>query len=471
MIDARRVVTPFDDPSDLPDDPLFDEAPMPGDDDEPGNVRSIGTAKRGAKQKASGKQKAPQTPPNDLVQMTGNGRIVSSAGNAATLLRHDERWAGVLEYDERTGEIKLASTPPFPADLADPRDTFPRPVVDADLTRIAVDLARTYDATLGAESISAALDVVARERPRDPVREYLDAQVWDGVPRLDTWLPDLLGAADTNYSRSIGPKWMISGVARTYEPGVQCDHVLTLESAKQGVGKSTALRTLAVSDEWFTDQLGDMRDKDAADSLRGPWLVEIAELDAMQRSEVATVKAFVSRRTDRFRPAYAKRTVNFARRCFFAASTNESSYLRDPTGARRFWPVRCGTINVPAILGQRDQLWAEAVARYRAGEAWHPDAELALDAAAAQEERYQGDAWEGDISAYLDTRDDATVREVAVEALGIDLQHLDQRAQNRIVQALTRLRWTSTGNPVSRVINGRKGRARVYTAPREAGES
>lgn len=402
-----------------------------------------------------------------LLQRTAKGRIVASAANAATILRHDTRWRGVLEFSERTGDVVIARVPPFPADLRDPRDTFPRAVLDADLTRIAADLARTYDATIGAEAISAALDVVARERPRDPVREYLDALRWDGVERLDAWCERYLGAQATPYTRQVGARWLISAVARAYAPGCQADHVLVLEGP-QGSGKSSAIRALVPHESLFTDELRDLRDKDAADSLRGPWIVEIAELDAMQRSELTTVKAFVSRRVDRFRPAYGRRTIDFARRCVFAASTNESAYLRDPTGARRFWPVRCGRIDLDGLRAARDQLWAEAATRFRAGATWHPDAVLAVLAGEQQEGRYQGDAWEDAIAAYLDGRAEVTIREVASDALEIEIARLTQADQNRIARALGRLGWATSGNPVRRVVDGKAARVRVYSAPPEA---
>jgi predicted P-loop ATPase len=185
----------------------------------------------------------------------------------------------------------------------------------------------------------------------------------------------------------------------------------------------------------------------------------------MQRSELQTVKAFVSRRVDRFRPAYARRTVDFPRRCVFAASTNESAYLRDPTGARRFWPVRCGVIYLDALRVQRDQLWAEAVVRYRAGETWHPDAALAIEAGAEQEARYQGDAWEDAISGYVEGKGEVTVREVGAEVLKIEIGRLTQADQNRVARALQRLGWTTTGNPVHRTIEGKQHRVRVYTPP------
>lgn len=420
--------------------------------------------KKAAEAKAKARAEAKAKAENDpdwwrLVQKTDRGRVVSSAANAATIIRHDPQWRDVLEYDERAGEVRFIQQPPFPNDLST-SDTFPRGVTDPDLTRIAAFMARKYDATFNGEAISSALDVVARENSRDVVREYLDSLTWDRRPRIDSWVTSVLGAENTPYHSAVGAKWLISAVARAYKPGCQADHVMVLEG-KQGTGKSTAARLLA-SEEFFSDELGDVRNKDTADSLRGKWIIEIAELDAMQRSEVTAVKAFVTKRADRFRPAYGRRTMDFPRRCVFIASTNEAAYLRDPTGARRFWPVRCGNIRLDAVLAERDQLWAEAVYRYRAGDTWHPDQSLAIAAGEEQEARYQGDAWEDEIGVFLNSRSETTIREIALRALDIEIGKLGQAEQNRIARALSRLGWVADKNPSRLVIEGASARVRIY---------
>lgn len=204
---------------------------------------------------------------------------------------------------------------------------------------------------------------------------------------------------------TIGALWLISAVARIFRPGVKADHMLILEGP-QGARKSTALKVLA-GEEWFTDELPELGSKDAALHMQGIWLVEIAELDAIGRAEVSRIKAFLTRTTDRFRPPYGRYTVEVPRQCVFAGTVNPDTYLRDETGNRRFWPLRCGTIDIAALARDRDQIWAEAVARFRAGAIWWiDDATLLAAAKAEQEARYQGDAWDARIDRWLthDTR-------------------------------------------------------------------
>lgn len=411
------------------------------------------------------KRKRTDGPPwKALLHRDARGRIAATAANAATILRHTDAWR-VIELEERTGRVVLAKQPPIPGDLLDPHDTYPREVIDADLVRTAAWFEREHGVSFGALTISQAIDAIARMRTRDPVREYLDGLTWDETPRVDAWLVTYFGAGDSAYTRGVGAAWLISAVARTFKPGCQADHMLVLEGP-QGLGKSSALRALAGPPSWFSDGVSSIGNKDGAEGIRGPWIVELGELDALQRAELATIKAFVSRPTDRYREAYGRRTADHPRRVVFAGTTNESAYLRDPSGARRFWPVKCASIDRDGIAHDRNQLWAEAVHRFRAGEQWWPDPELARLASEQQEARHQVDAWEGPISAYVNGRAEVTVREVGCDALKIDDARLDRAAQMRIAHALQRLGWASTGNPVWRVVDGKQSRVRVYTPPR-----
>ena len=223
---------------------------------------------------------------------------------------------------------------------------------------------------------------------------------WDGMPRLDAWTMTHLGAEDTPLNRAFGSRWMISAVARIMRPGVKADHMLILEGP-QGAKKSSALKVLA-GEEWFTDELAEIGCKDAAQQMRGIWIIEIAELDAISRAEVSRIKAFLTRTTDRYRPPYERYIVTVPRQCVFAGSVNPETYLRDETGNRRFWPVRCGTIDLDALARDRDQLWAEAVKRYRDGAIWWLDEpDLIAGAKAEQDRRYQTDAWDARIDRWL----------------------------------------------------------------------
>jgi len=248
--------------------------------------------------------------------------------------------------------------------------------------------------------VGRSVGAVARETRIHPVRTYLGALTWDGTPRLERWTSRYLGAAPTDLIHAMGSLWLISAVARIYRPGVKADHMLILEG-EQGARKSTALKILA-GEEWFTDELPDLGSKDAAIHMQGVWIVEIAELDAIGRAEVSRIKAFLTRTTDRFRPPYGRHTVEIKRQCVFTGTVNPDTYLRDETGNRRFWPIRCGVIDIAGLQQDRDQLWSEAVARFKSGAIWWlEDKELLKAARDEQDKRYQSDAWDGLIDRWL----------------------------------------------------------------------
>ena len=315
--------------------------------------------------------------------------------NVIIALSSDVVFAGVLAFDEFAQEIVVRQ--PLPWD--GPTQTFPRPWEDADDVRTAEWL-QLRGVNVAPLVVGRAVGAVAREHRVHPVRDWLDHLRWDGIPRIQTWTSAYLGAEPTPFHHTIGALWMISAVARIFRPGVKADHMLILEGP-QGARKSTALKVLA-GEAWFTDELPELGSKDAALHMQGIWIVEIAELDAIGRAEVSRIKAFLTRTTDRFRPPYGRYTVEVPRQCVFAGTVNPDTYLRDETGNRRFWPLRCGTIDIAALARDRDQLWAEAVHRFREGAIWWiDDAAILAEATAAQEARYQADAWDARIDRWL----------------------------------------------------------------------
>jgi predicted P-loop ATPase len=235
------------------------------------------------------------------------------------------------------------------------------------------------------------------------------------------------------------------------------DCCLILEGL-QGGKKSTALKTLA--GEWFTDEIADLGSKDSALQTRGVWVIEIAELDSMTRAEVSRIKAFMSRATDRFRPPYGKNVIESPRQCVFAGSVNHSTYLRDETGGRRFWPVRCGEVDVDALARDRDQLWAEAIVQYRSGEVWWLETrELVQEAEQQQSDRYEEDAWHALIAAWVENpeeRRDPTghpigafssdhqsvcILDILNHCIGKRQDQWTQVDQNRVARCLRALKW------------------------------
>jgi predicted P-loop ATPase len=208
----------------------------------------------------------------------------------------------------------------------------------------------------------------------------------------------------------------------------------------QGIRKSTALRTIA--GEYFTDELADLGSKDAAMQTRGVWIIELSELDNLGHAEVARIKAFISRTTDRFRPPYGMRLVESARQCVFAGTANHGTYLRDETGGRRFWPVVCGRIDVDALARDRDQLWAEAKVRFESGSVWWLDtADLVQLAADQQEARYEGDPWEEVIGPWLECRESASVSEILQKCINKPQAQWTQTDKLRAARCLRAEGW------------------------------
>jgi predicted P-loop ATPase len=380
--------------------------------------------------------------------------------NVITALSSDEAFAGALVFDEFRQEIVVNR--PLPWD--DGSIEIPRPWSDADDVRCAEWLQRR-EINVTPVVVSRSVGAVARDIRIHPVREYLNALRWDGTPRLEQWTVTHLGAEDTPLNRAFGSLWMIGAVARVMRPGAKVDHMLILEGP-QGAKKSTALAVLA-GDGWFTDELAEIGSKDAAQQMRGVWIIEIAELDAIGRAEVSRIKAFLSRTVDRYRPPYERYVVDVPRQCVFAGSVNPDTYLRDETGNRRFWPVRCGRIDLDALRRDRDQLWAEAVVRYCQGAIWWlDDRELIAAANAAQEARVQGDAWDALIERWLvfekrqvnrgyagfddwqseevercQPLTDVSVGEILEQAIGIEPARWSQRDQMRLGAYLKANGW------------------------------
>lgn len=246
----------------------------------------------------------------------------------------------------------------------------------------------------------------AKDNAIHPIRDYLEALSWDGTPRLDTLLTDYLGAEDSPYTRAVTRKTFTAAVARIFEPGCKFDYVLVL-AGPQGRGKSTLVAKM--SRGWYTDSLAGIGTKEAYEGLQGYWLVELGELAAMRKLEIETIKNFISKQVDSFRAAYGRRVEDHPRQCIFIGTTNSTAFLRDDTGNRRFWPVRLGErppektvwndLTAPVI----DQLWAEAVMQYRAGEPLVLPPELAASAQEQQREFTEDDPRAGEVQVYLDT--------------------------------------------------------------------
>jgi predicted P-loop ATPase len=316
----------------------------------------------------------------------------------------------------------------------------PRVCTDVDVGAIQERLQRLGLRRLGRDTMHQAVEMAAFERRYHPVRNYLKSVEWDGTSRLPTLMSAYFGAEPSDYTSAVGQMFMVAMVARIFDPGVKSDHMMVLEG-EQGTLKSTACRVLGGG--YFSDSLPDIRvGKDAQQHLRGKWLVEVAEMHAMGKADATLLKSFISRQEERYRPSHGQLEVVEARQCIFVGTTNKSTYLRDETGGRRFWPAKTGVIDIDGLVRDRDQLFAEAVTQYRAGAKWWPDKDFERQfIEPEQAARYEPDVWEEAIGTYLRLRSRVTVGEVAKEALFIETPRVGRTEQNRITQAMERLQW------------------------------
>jgi predicted P-loop ATPase len=420
--------------------------------------------KKDREKKLRGRGRSQRDWSDDLI-LDKAGNVKANLHNVILILREALKWKGVLAFDEFNARVVIKKSPPWGGVKLD-TDTPWTDHYDS-LTRVWF---QQQNINAAAGDVGRGVQAAAKHNAFHPVRGYFNGLLWDGVPRLDTWLIDYLHADDSSYVRAIGPRFLISGVARIYQPGCKVDHMLVLEGP-QGKLKSEALRALAVKDAWFTDRLSNVTSKDAAQEMAGVWLIEIAELDALARSSASAKKAFLTRRSDRFRPPFGKHLINLPRQCVFAGTINPpaTGYLTDPTGARRFWPVACErTIDREGLERNRDQLWAEAVVRFKAGEKWWLETtELEALATAEQQARFIVDAWEAPIRKWLGRRRITNVSntEVLCRALGFASQDCTQSAQNRVAKILTHLGFIKYR---PRTKGRRKRRYRLSPEPKKS---
>jgi len=361
--------------------------------------------------------------------------------NALLALRAAPEWGGVLAYDEFALTVMAKRPPPW---VPTNGGWAERVWGDRDDVLTAEWLQHQGIHVNERVAMQAAM-AVAKDASFHPIRDYLCRIVWDGTARVETFALNYLGAEDTIYHRTVGQCFLISAVARVMRPGCQVDHMLIAEGP-QGAGKSSLARLMF--EPWFSDDIAELGSKDSAMQVRVAWGIEIAELASMTRGEIERVKAFVSRRVDRFRPSYGRHVIQVERQSVFIGTTNADAYLKDETGARRSWPVKCGNIDLAGVARDRDQLWAEAVSLYRGGEPWWlADATDVALASAEQSARYVDDAWAGPMAAYLEGRADTSVGEILHEALDLLLGSWGQPEQNRVARCLRVLRWERYRGP------------------------
>jgi predicted P-loop ATPase len=405
----------------------------------------------------------------DKLKFTEKGGVAQTIKNITIILQNDPQLAGRLAFNEMEHNIVTLSSLPWR------QVKSPSPWTDTDDSALRAYLEEHYGIS-GKDKIFDAVNNTAMAAAFHPVREYLDSCSWDRVPRVETLLIDYLGAEDNAYTRAVTRKALVAAVARIYHPGCKFDHMLTIRG-RQGIGKSALIGRLG--GEWFSDTFTTLQGKEAYEQVLGVWLVEVGELAGMKKAEAETIKLFISKQSDRFRPAYGRRLQEFPRQCIFIGTTNESQFLRDATGNRRFWVV--DTPNDPTqdmwddLTPERVALiWGEAVQLYKKGEALYLPKELERVAREVQEtyeeenpragivqgylERLLPEGWdEMDLYTrrqWLETNAEGTTPrtyvctlEIWAEALGGNPDKMDRYASKEIRDILSKMpEWRNRGN-------------------------
>jgi predicted P-loop ATPase len=359
--------------------------------------------------------------------------------NAALALREAPEWQGVLAYNDFAKRTELMRPPPWDAAQHLDVSTWVSRIWTAHDDLQANEWLQQHGINVSLNVAEIAVELVASERPFHPVLNYLDNVKWDGTPRLDDWMSDYLGVVPSDYVRAVARCTLIGAVARVRDPGSKVDNMPIFEGL-QGIGKSSMAHTMF--EPWFTDELADFGSKDAGMQMQGVWAIEVSELDAMSRADASKVKAFISRRVDRFRPSYGHRVGEYPRQNVFWGTTNSTGYLKDETGARRSWPIECTKLNLAGLKEARDQLWAEADQLYVNGVAWwlvNPN--VAKVAEEEQAERYAEDVWTDQVMEFITPLRSTTIADILVDAVHVEIARQGQVEMNRVARILHANGW------------------------------
>lgn len=359
----------------------------------------------------------------DALNLSRPARGGSPPANLDTMMRIFEghaRLSGLLWYDEFHQRVLHKDG---------------REWADEDDTAVAVWVQRDLGIPkMATATVREAASLYARKHVRNEPREWLAALKWDGTRRLESFLVDAYGAPANDYTSAAGRNFWISMVARVFKPGCKVDNMIVLEGAQE-LGKSRSLSI--IGGPWYTEASESVMSKDFFQMFPGKLLIEVAELDSFTRAEVTRVKQVITCQTDRYRPSYARRAIDVPRMSVFVGTTNEDAYLRDVTGARRFWPIRCTDINTDYIASQREQLYAEAMRRYQAGETWWI---MPRDQTRAeQESRRVADVWEESLLSFLGSRNEVSMSALLTDGLGLPAAKQDRQLQLRAASVLRAL--------------------------------
>ncbi len=338
------------------------------------------------------------------LEVDGRGNYLSTSPNLNLIFANDHRMKKLFRQNDFDNKRYVFGNLPWR------KVPKPEPVKNVDYSGVRNYIESIYGIN-GALKVEDSLSLEFEKNHFHPIIEYLSTIEWDGVERLDSLLIDFFGAADNIYTREAIRKMFVGAVARVFNPGVKFDLVLTLVSTKQGTGKSSFLK--AIGGDWFSDTFITVQGKEAFEQLQGSWIIEMAELSGLRKADIEATKHFISKQEDIFRPAYARTSETFPRQCVFVATTNESTFLRDPSGNRRFLPVPIHNVRLTdnpelkSFINDQDlidQYWAEAVHKYRKGETLYLSPEAEKIANIEQKLHSETDERKGLIEDYLERR-------------------------------------------------------------------
>ncbi len=351
------------------------------------------------------------------LECTQNGAPHPHLANVYKILANHPELVGRIWYDEFYSKVFQTIFQPEPAEWSDTHDTRLTIWIQSNL-RIP---------KIGHQAVQRAVDDYARQNVRNEVREWMDSLEWDGRERLPILFPVAFGTAEDEYNAAVGRCWMVSMAARTYEPGCKVDTMPVFEGP-QGIRKSSALAV--IGGKWFSEMHEDITTKDFLQNLPGKLLIEVSELHAFRRAEIDRIKGIISCPRDRYRVSYGRRAEDHPRRGVWSGSTNRKDWVQDDTGARRFWPVACSKIDLDYLHKHREQLFAEAVWRYKAGQPWWDiDAELAQK---ETDQRREPDEWTDAVLYYCKNRREVTVSEILDQVLSLPLRERGKSEQMRV---------------------------------------
>jgi len=372
--------------------------------------------------------------------LDGKNRVVAtSLQNAIVHLIYHPELSGTFAFDEFKQAILVKKCPVWQEDAGFRVDR----ITDIQITQAAATLER-YGLTCTIEKTAKAIQVAANESKFHSAKEYFSSLVWDGQCRLETFLAKYLQCKveHPDYLSFVFTKWMTAAVKRIMEPGCKFDHVLILESQKQGLYKSSLLKTLATfnGETYHSDavNISDIGNKDTALKLQGNMIVELAELTGFSKQDDEVIKNWITQQIDEVRIPFSRETSRFKRQFVFAATTNNHDYLKDPTGNRRYWPVTLEhQIDLAKIEAVKGQLWAEAYWLYKDGLYIGPTNEENELAEYERNKRLTADAWEDDvISIATKLGDNFKVNEILNRMTGLRTNEKNEKTVRRVSKIL-----------------------------------